>query len=246
MRDRILSLFIYFSVAAFLGWIMETVFRSLKDRRWVNAGFLSGPFVPIYGFGALGIALISACLRDGFWFVYWPLLLISPTLIEYAASVLLEKLFGLRLWDYGTEPFNLKGRVCLVFSLIWALLTTLTVLFYEPFVTRKIENLPVTTRFFIAGALSMYFFMDTLGSIRAIVNFKAFVADLKELVARGGAFIPSFDREPHRLPREFRRLLRPLKAFPRLVSELKPLLHAIPERITARLEAIVGGRHFHK
>ncbi len=246
MPDQVFSLFLYFSASSFLGWMLETAFRSYKDRRWVNAGFLSGPFVPIYGFGALTIAGISAFLRQESWFAYWTLVLVSPSLIEYAVSLLLENLFSLRLWDYSAEPFNLKGRVCLSFSLVWGLLTALAVILYEPAATGLIASLSPTARAFAAGALAMYFAMDTVGSIKAIVNFKAFIADLKELVARGGAFIPSFDGEPHRLPREIRRLLRTLKAFPRLVAELKPMLHAIPERITARLESIIGGRHFRK
>jgi len=246
MADQLHSLFLYFSVSSLLGWILETAFRSFKDHHWVNAGFLSGPFVPIYGFGALAIAGLSAFLRQESWFAYWTLVLLSPSLIEYAVSLLLEKLFGLRLWDYSAEPFNLKGRVCLSFSLVWGLLTALTVILYEPATTRLIASLSPTTRAFASGALAMYFAMDTVGSVKAIVNYKAFIADLKDLVARGGAFIPSFDGEPFRLPREIHRLLRTLKAFPRLVTELKPMLHAIPERIITRLESVIGGHHFHK
>ncbi|MFA6508527.1 MAG: putative ABC transporter permease [Treponemataceae bacterium] len=245
-HEQILNWFLYFSAASGLGWILESTFRSIQEHRLVNSGFLSGPFVPIYGFGALFVALLARLLAHTHGVLFWAILAISPTIVEYTASYLLEKLFGLRLWDYQDQPFNLKGRVCLAFSLCWVVLTAFAVFYIEPFLLGKITAIGIHERYFLSGALSMYFAMDTVGSSRAIINFKAFVVDLKALAARGGAFFPSLEIDAGRLPREIKRLVKPLKAFPQLSGELKPMLHAIPDWITARLESIIGGRHFHK
>lgn len=241
-----LNWFLYFTTTSFIGWILESAYKSVKERRLVNSGFLSGPFVPIYGFGALTLALFARILESAPDGVAWIILGLTPTAIEYAASYILEKAFRLRLWDYSTEPFNLRGRVCLMFALIWVALTAFTVLFVEPYLLERIANVDLYARFFLSGAFSMYFVMDTIGSSRSFINFKAFVVEFKELVERGGAFLPQFEVASKRLPREIRRLMKPLKSFPLLSGELKPMLHAVPDWIIARLESKIGGRHFRK
>ncbi len=246
IREHVLNWFLYFSASSFLGWVLESAYRSARERHWVNSGFLSGPFVPIYGFGALGIALFERLLHNAPGIVYWIVLVLIPTAIEYAASYVLEKAFKLRLWDYSAEPLNIRGRVCLLFSVFWAGLTALLVLFVEPRLLARIGRIGLDARYFAAGALSMYFVMDTIGSSRSFINFKAFVRELKELTARGGSLLPQFEIEARKLPREIRRLIKPLKSFPLLTRELAPLLHSVPGWITSRLEDIVGRRHFRK
>lgn len=244
LREQILGWFLYFTATSFLGWMVESAYRSAVERRPVNSGFLSGPFVPIYGFGALAIAGLARLLAGAHGGVYWIALVAAPTVLEYAASYFLEKAFGLRLWDYRKEAFNLRGRVCLLYSGFWAVLTVLAVYLIQPFLVGKIGGVESHARYFLSGAFSMYFLMDTIGSSRALFNFKAFIADLKELIARGGSFIPSLEQEAKKLPREFRRLLKPLRAFPHLGGQLNQLRTGIPEWISARLEKVLGGRHF--
>ncbi len=238
--------FLYFSVAAAFGWVIESTFRSVTEHHWVNSGFLSGPFIPIYGFGALALAALARALTNAHWALFWPILVVTPTVVEYVSSYLLEKAFGLRLWDYSREPLNIHGRICLLFSIYWAIMTVLTIHFVEPFVLARIRALGEYTRVYLSGALSMYFVMDTVGSSKALINFKAFVVDLRALVERGGSFLPSLELDTKRLPREIRRIVKPLKSFPTLVSELRPSLDAIPGWITSKLESIIGGRHFGK
>lgn len=244
--ENLIVWFLYFSVAAAFGWVIESTFRSVTEHHWVNSGFLSGPFIPIYGFGALALAALARALASAHWALFWPLLVVTPSIVEYVSSYLLEKAFGLRLWDYSKEPLNLRGRVCFVFSMYWAMLTVLTVRLVEPFLLSHIRALDEYTRVYVAGALSMYFVMDTIGSSKALFNFKAFAADLRALVERGGSFLPTLEFDTKRLPREIRRLVKPLKSFPTLVAELRPSLDAIPGWITSKLESIIGGRHFRK
>jgi uncharacterized membrane protein len=238
------ELVIYFSATAFLGWILESVYRSIVDRQWVNAGFLFGPFVPIYGVGAMTLAGLYLILKDVPWYLLWPILLISPTIIEYSASLLLEKVFGLRLWDYGERRFNVHGRVCLFFSGIWAILAMLALVVINPFLFNTIGRVTTVHRYFYFGALLMYFLIDGIYSILAIVGFKKFMGDLKKIVIQGVVFIPSSDLGVGRMPIEIRKIIKPLKSHPHLASSLKPILHVIPEPIAKKLVKTVGTRHF--
>ncbi len=246
LHDFIVLWFLYFSLAAFLGWIAESVYRSVVDRRIVSSGFLTGPFIPIYGFGALAIALLAHFVPREPAALHWAILVITPSIVEYASSWLLERLFGLRLWDYSNEPFNFRGRICLLYSSFWVALTLLTVFVLEPMALAGIASLELGFRYYLAGALSMYFLIDTAHSSRAIMYFKAFLAEIRALAASGGSFRPSFSSSNERLPHEIKRLIKPLRAFPHLVRELKPTITTIPEWITEKLESLVGGRHFRK
>jgi len=238
--------FLYFSATAFMGWIAESAYRSVAEHRAVNSGFLSGPFIPIYGFGAPAIAVLSRVIPRESVVIYWACLALTPSFVEFMTSWLFERLFGLRLWDYSKEPFNFKGRICLLYSSFWIALTVMSVLWLEPFLLGAISSIGDHARYYLAGALSMYFLIDTVHSSSAIMYFKLFLATLRELAARGGSFLPSLTSGNGRLPHEIRRVLKPLKAFPHLVRELKPTIPVIPEWIAAKMESIIGDRNFRK
>jgi len=75
---------------------------------------------------------LARILASAHWALFWPILVVTPTIVEFVSSYLLEKIFGLRLWDYSKQPLNLRGRICLLFSVYWAILTVLTIRFIEP------------------------------------------------------------------------------------------------------------------
>jgi uncharacterized protein len=117
-----MNLIYYFIIFSIFGWIIESIYRSVNNRRFVNPGFLKGPYLPIYGFGALLILaghtlLISHPLPARVLFYF-----IGLTGMEYAAGVALEKIFYIRLWDYSDQRFNLGRHVCLRFAVYWTLL----------------------------------------------------------------------------------------------------------------------------
>lgn len=130
-----------FIIYAFLGWILESGYKTIGQRRgFINSGFLSGPIIPIYGFGAV----IMEVLISRFGFLPLPLLVLAFTAIctafEYAVGLLYEGLFGIRLWDYSKKRLNLHGRICLKNTLLWALLVTAFILFIQPAVDSLIAT----------------------------------------------------------------------------------------------------------
>lgn len=110
----------------FLGWCVESAWVSIHQRppRFVNRGFLRGPFLPLYGSGAVMMLVVSAPFQDNLALTY-AAGCIGATVLEYITGVTMEALFKVRYWDYSDEPFNFQGQVCLGTSLTWGVLTIL-------------------------------------------------------------------------------------------------------------------------
>ncbi|KUK10184.1 MAG: hypothetical protein XD50_1550 [Clostridia bacterium 41_269] len=127
MSQNLDSLILLFVIYSFLGWTIETFFKSVRAKRFINSGFLSGPFCPVYGFGAL-LVLQSRQLVDGAASIVDPttrtvvsiiLAIMGTSTLEYLTGMLLEKIFNRKWWDYSRERFNLQGRICLKYSVYW-------------------------------------------------------------------------------------------------------------------------------
>jgi len=111
--------FIVFSVA---GWVLEVIYRSLTNKRFVNPGFLTGPYLPLYGTGALIISSIAYATMHMPIAYKFAIYFISLSLLEYFTGAFLYTITGKRYWDYTDEPLNIQGHVCLPFSAIWGML----------------------------------------------------------------------------------------------------------------------------
>lgn len=112
MSQVILLFFIY----SFIGWLWETVYCSLKAKKFVYRGFLVGPYCPIYGFGVLSVLYFVEPFENNLLVLYVGSAVLV-TILEYVTSYGLEKLFHASWWDYHDVPFNLNGRVALPVSL---------------------------------------------------------------------------------------------------------------------------------
>lgn len=123
------------------GWLHETIYALVTERRLRNPGLLRGPVLPIYGAGAVAaVVLLTPIATD-------PLLVFAgavavTTVVEYLGAVLLERLLGLRLWDYSDRWGNLHGRVCAVNSLGFGLLATVVVYLVDPALHTALVALP--------------------------------------------------------------------------------------------------------
>ena len=183
MLDQQLNFFYYmilFAAYCFAGWVVEVIYRSLTRRKFVNAGFLFGPFLPIYGIGAFLVIVLEHVLRD------WPVALrlaafgLVITLLEYMAGYLSEKIFKLTLWDYSEYRFNLHGRVCLRFSILWTLLAMGFVMVVHPEALRRVAMLPAGLVQIAAILFLLYFWIDYTFSVISLAAFRKGVAYLYE------------------------------------------------------------------
>jgi len=135
---------------------VESAYVSLKERppHWINRGFMRGPFLPLYGSGAIMMLVVSAPFQHNILLTYVAGC-IGATILEYITGVTMEALFKVRYWDYSDVPFNFQGHVCLGTSLSWGLLTILM----TRVIHRPIEGLMYMIP---AGLLSVIVFMLTV------------------------------------------------------------------------------------
>ena len=172
-----ISVILYFIIYSFLGWCCETVYCSILQKKFVNRGFLYGPMCPIYGCGAL---LVLYLLRDVRASIL-PLFLsgmVVTTILEYLTSVLLEKLFHMKWWDYSAMPFNINGRVCLLNSCEFGALSVFVVMVLHPAVTRLVGRIPGPVQLLLAGLLSAVILTDTIYTVHGILILKGKLDDI--------------------------------------------------------------------
>lgn len=109
---------LFFYIYCFLGWCFESAYVSVRKRQFVNRGFLKGPFLPIYGSGAIVVLFAALPFQKMPAAVYF-VGLTAATLLELVTGMVMESLFKVRYWDYSNQKFNYKGHICLSSSIAW-------------------------------------------------------------------------------------------------------------------------------
>ena len=119
---------LYFFIYCFIGWIWETAYVSLKSGHFENRGFMNGPFLPIYGSGAIIMLFVSLPVNNSviLVFIFGS---IAATLLELFTGMAMESLFHVRYWDYSYRKIQYKGHICLVSSIAWGFFSCLLVYF---------------------------------------------------------------------------------------------------------------------
>lgn len=138
-RERINKYLMVFLFGGFLGWIIELLYRSIINQQIVNPGFLSGPFLPLYGFGLVLLTIILN-QKKLHWFIKIFIFTIIATLMELLSGWFFEIFFRLRLWDYSKEWANFNGWICPRFFLYWLVASLLYFLFIHEALTKKIYH----------------------------------------------------------------------------------------------------------
>ena len=131
-----------FMIYAFIGWCVEVIYVGLNSGKFVNRGFLNGPYCPIYGFGVLIVLSLLTPLKDDLLALFIGSVVVTSAL-EFITGLILEKVFAKRWWDYSDVPFNLMGYVCLKFSIFWGLGCMFVVNIIHPYIYRLIQFVPV-------------------------------------------------------------------------------------------------------
>lgn len=176
----IVKLIAYFIVYSLIGWAIESLFKSYLQKKWINTGFLNGPFCPIYGIGALImlIFLDSYKMNLGLVFIIGFVVL---SIWEYLVGLLLEKVFHTKYWDYSESKFNIEGRVCLFNSMCWGILSVLFIRFWHPFISEKIDMIPQNILISVVAILLAYILGDIIQSTVKAKTLDKKLEKLKEL-----------------------------------------------------------------
>ena len=174
------QLFLYFILYAFLGWVMETCYCSVVERRLVARGFLYGPICPIYGGGVTLMILFFTPLKGNL-ILFYGVAVVVMTSWEYLVGWVLEVTTHVKYWDYSQFRFNLKGRVCLWVALTWGVLSYIVIFFIHPPFQQLVESLPVWLEFMLCGAFLALLAVDAAFTIRNLVLVAMHVESVTQL-----------------------------------------------------------------
>lgn len=161
----------FFYIYCFIGWCFESAYVSFCKKRLVNRGFMRGPFLPLYGSGAIVMLIVSQPFRDHLVLTYFAGF-IGATLLEYITGVWMEALFKVRYWDYSAQRFNYKGYVCLGSSIVWGFMTILmTKVIHKPIEFFVLSISPVIL-LIVVLLLTIYIVMDLTMSFKTALDLK--------------------------------------------------------------------------
>lgn len=191
-----ITLAFLFFMGSLVGWGIEVIFRRFfsdanPERKWINPGFLTGPYLPLYGFGLTALYLIASCekysnidnplLNKMLLFIF---MAASMTLIEYIAGVIFIRGMKIKLWDYSDQWGNVQGIVCPLFSFFWAVLGAVYYFLVHPHILGSLEWLSRNLTFsFVIGFFYGVFVLDLANSTQLMVKLRRFAAE-KQFVIR--------------------------------------------------------------
>ena len=176
-------LFVFYAYC-FLGWCFESTVVSVQQRRFVNRGFLRGPMLPIYGFGATILLHVSLPLYDRPVELFLASM-VAATVFEYVVGVLMETLFKVKYWDYSTHRFQFQGRICLQSSLCWGFLGLILARAIHPPVEAIVVWLPFWALIVVDVLLSAAFISDVAVSVRTALDLARVLEELDKLREQG-------------------------------------------------------------
>ena len=194
--NTFLKLAFLFFIGSVLGWVLELLFRRFlsgnnPERKWINPGFMVGPYVPLYGSGLCILYLVSRLaerntLASPLWNNILMLLLMAAAMtgIEYLAGILLLKVMKTRLWDYSRRWGNVNGLICPLFSAVWAVMGAMYYFFVDPYILRALDWLSRNLAFsFVIGVFFGVFAIDFVYSTHLMVRIRSFARE-KNIVVR--------------------------------------------------------------
>lgn len=169
--------FFLFFIYSVIGWIIETVFVAIKSNKWVDRGFLIGPYCPIYGVGSLGIILYLTQYKNNIVTVFI-LGMVICSVLEYFTSYIMEKLFKTRWWDYSNQNFNLNGRICGFNSLLFGVASVFVIYVVQPLLELVLINANSKVLLIINIVCLTIFVIDAIISFNVAKKFKKTITDI--------------------------------------------------------------------
>lgn len=161
----------FFYMYCFFGWCFESTFVSLKSRKLVNRGFMRGPFLPLYGSGAIMMLVVSMPFRDNVLLTYIAGV-IGATALEYVTGVVMEALFKVRYWDYSNRLLNFQGHICLRSSIVWGFFTILMTRVIHMPIEQMVLSIPGHVMAWVTVLLTVYIVADFTLSFKAALDLQ--------------------------------------------------------------------------
>ncbi len=170
---------LFFFIYSLIGWIWECLYVGIQTRKLVNRGFMHGPCLPIYGFGAIAILFVTLPVKESPYLVFI-LGMLSASLLELVTGEVMEKLFKVRYWDYRKMPLNIKGYICLPASLLWGGASILLTFILHPPLEKLILSLPYGYSELISLILTLAVGIDFSQSFSEAMDLRAILVKMNE------------------------------------------------------------------
>jgi uncharacterized membrane protein len=175
-----------FMIYGVLGWFWETPYISIKERKFINRGFLRSPFIPIYGFAAISIILSMQWLSKSFVvnniflsFIFsFVFISAIASLCEYVTSYVMEIAFSARWWDYSDRKLNLNGRIAFIPSLFWGFIGYILWHYVNPLIMLIIYSIPKIYAKWILSFFYLIISIDTITTLSELVQFRIILSKI--------------------------------------------------------------------
>lgn len=188
--DLFMKLAFLFLIGSLIGWGIEVVFRRFfsaanPERKWINPGFLSGPYLPLYGFSLCVLYLLASCepllpVPNPVWrkAALFAVMALCVTGVEYLAGLIFIKGLHVKLWDYSTQWGNVNGIICPKFTLFWLALSAAYYFLVHPHILDSLAWLANNLAFsFFIGFFYGVFAIDFVASARLVARIKRFAEE---------------------------------------------------------------------
>ncbi len=170
----------FFYLYCFFGWIFESTYVSLRQKKFVNRGFLRLPMLPLYGTGAVMMLWLSLPVQDNIFLVYLSGV-VGATALEYVTGWAMERLFKMKYWDYSNQKIQLNGYICLSSSIAWGFLTIfLTDVIHRP-IARFVLDLPLILEVPLISVVSVLFVADTIWSVKEALDLRRVLESMENI-----------------------------------------------------------------
>lgn len=175
----------FFFIYSFIGWSAEVCAAAFNRKKFINRGFVNGPFCPVYGIGAAAFTIFLPELRENLFFLFLGGVILA-SFIEFTTGALLEKVFHKKWWDYSKIRFNFEGYICLRYSALWGIFAVLMIYFVNPFFASLLSLLPHLPGVITLWALGGLLIVDALGTALAILGMQKRMRQITQLTEEMG------------------------------------------------------------
>ena len=177
------SWLVYFYFYSIFGWLFESGNVSIRQKKWVNRGFMKGPWLPLYGSGA--VVILVATLP----FAQYPVAVffagaVAATVLEYFTGVAMLELFKVRYWDYSYRKIQFQGHICLVSTIVWGLLSLLMVYIIHPWVAHLVGAVNVEVVNVVTFIITLLITFDFTNAFREAMDLRKLIIQAAELKER--------------------------------------------------------------
>lgn len=170
----------FFYMYCILGWCFESTYVSLKSHRFINRGFMKGPWLPLYGSGAVCVLLVTLPFRQH-WYMVCLVGAIAATILEYIVGASMVAIFKVRYWDYSYRKIQLHGHICLVSTIAWGGLSLLMVYVIHDPLANIILHMDVDFVSILTHLITIAMVYDFANAFRQAMDLRQLIIQLEEL-----------------------------------------------------------------